>query len=92
MHDGRQLAHRVDGQKFRGLVLALLEVRQFDPIGSAGLLQHPVHHAPARLRPMIENDFIHAGPRMNLDVFSIYMIYNKIIWWDGWDSNPGPKP
>ena len=56
MHDGRQLAHRIDRQERRRLVLALLEIDRHDAVGRAGLLEHPVHHLRPRARVVIEDD------------------------------------
>ena len=61
MHDGGQLAHRIDRQEGRRLVLALLEVDRHDAVGRAGLLEHPVHHLRPRARVVIEDDLFCHG-------------------------------
>ena len=50
MLDRRQLAHRIERQEGRRLVLVLREIDRHDAIRRAGLLDHPAHHLRARLR------------------------------------------
>jgi hypothetical protein len=55
MHQGRDLAHGVDREISRLLVLALLEIEPLHLVGPADLLEHPAHDRAARLRRMIQS-------------------------------------
>src|SRR5690606_1858722 len=60
--DRGDLAHRIDAQKIRRLVLAALEVEQPHLVRRADLLEHPVDDSPAGHRVVVENEFVaHAG-------------------------------
>ena len=58
MLDRRQLAHRIERQESRRLVLVLGEIDRHDAMWRAGLLDHPAHHLRARLGIMIEDDLV----------------------------------
>jgi hypothetical protein len=47
VHDGRQLAHRVDREELGCLVLTFAEVDQLGLVGRAGLFDHPVRDLAA---------------------------------------------
>ena len=56
-----QLAHRIDGEKFRLPVLALLEADEFHLVGLAKFLEHPVDDRGAGGGGMVKSDARHLG-------------------------------
>src|SRR5262249_25503469 len=59
--DRGQLAHRIQREEGRALLLALLQVDRRDPVRRPDLLEHPVRHLRARARVEVEDDLVAHG-------------------------------